>query len=163
MEKISVRYVQEPLALMVDGELRLNPRNTVFWNDPGRFGARQHAAGFWSSADPGHVVFHETGHAAMVQGLYEAITRGGTAMTHVVTPEWVQEGLDSFVDTMPTAEHVDRALAEKILRQVGRHALVSLPEFVAEVFAGLMAGRHYDEDILTKYRDCGGPPVPGPA
>jgi hypothetical protein len=155
MEKIPVRYVQEPLALMVNGELRLNPRNTVFWNDPGRFGARQHAAGFWSSADPGHVVFHETGHEAQVKRLHHFLVTNTPAKREpdIFTLEWVRSTFPEGNMNRAMEEIITPELAPRILAQVGRHALTTTQEFVAEVFAGRMAGRQYDPEIMQLYED----------
>ena len=44
-----------------------------------------------------------------------------------------------------------RVLAEKVLSQVGRHALNSAADFVGEVYAGMQAGKRYDDDIMERY------------
>jgi hypothetical protein len=52
---------------------------------------------------------------------------------------------------------VDMAVASK----VSSYACSSQGEFVAETFAGLVAGKRYPNEVLGLYRQLGGPPVGG--
>jgi hypothetical protein len=83
--------------------------------------------GYFSSSHQYHTVFHELGH--MEHGLA------------------VGERYDSIVNAF---------IPEAISSQVSRYAKQNGLEFVAETYAGLMAGRTYSEEVMRTYRLYGG-------
>lgn len=87
-----------------------------------------HATGVYSSPHPDHVIRHEIGHARFC-------TRAGIA--RVVLLEGLEIGLPR----------------DRIARIVSSTAARNPLEFVAEVYAGLWAGRVYPEDVMRCYRD----------
>jgi hypothetical protein len=86
--------------------------------------------GFWSSGDRLQPVRHEYGH--FLHGTRD--------------PEKARQA-----DQWAAAEEQAVAL------RVSRYAWVAPAEFVAEVFAGMLAGKRYDEDVMHLYQRYGGP------
>jgi hypothetical protein len=100
-------------------------------SDPER--QRKMAESNWlSSADPDHVIFHECGHFAHREA----------------DPEAFGKMLRS-----PALGKIQKAVAGR----VSRYATSAKYEFVAETFAGLMAGKRYDSDVMNLYASLGGP------
>lgn len=108
--------------------ISINP-SALYWNDPvsAAYEARQQR--FWSSDDPLHPLLHEAGHAL----IYKA------------SPEsW--EGMRDLTNAQKTV-----AAGEVSVR-----ACQDAYEFSAEVFAALMAGQKYGENIMRWYKSRGG-------
>lgn len=71
-----------------------------------------------------------------------------------------QTGFTNFED-MPTSENFyQKEVQSSIERSVSSYAASDPKEFVAEVFAGLMLGKTFPEDIMQLYKELQGPPVP---
>lgn len=104
-----------------------------FWKDPAGISAEQHRIGFWSSGSPDHVLWHELGHALHAQSASDAFDRQKSAFA---APSW-------------------QAIANRVSQYAGR----TQNEFVAEVFAGAIAGNHYSEDVQRLYGQLHGPTV----
>jgi hypothetical protein len=82
-----------------------------------------------------HVLMHELGH-----------------MAH-------SDKVGQRFDTMRNA-YLPQDLKEKIKKDVGRYAGTNGLEFVAEVFAALVTGKKYDEDIMRFYTNVLDGPMP---
>ena len=89
---------------------------------------------YFSSTHPQHIIHHEVGHALHARGL----------------------GLEEYYtirDNFTRPEDVATAL------RVSTGAAINTSEFVAETFAGMLAGKDYDPGVKALYQKLGGPPV----
>jgi hypothetical protein len=94
--------------------------------------ARAGGKGWFSSSAPDHIIAHEVVHAEHFKAL----------------------GKDQFEQAKKLRfrpEHIGTA------QKVSRYAATKPVEFVAEVGAGLKAGKTYDADVMGMYRKLGGP------
>jgi hypothetical protein len=141
----------------------INQNNLALAEFPDRLAIWQHEKGFWSSADISHPFFHAAGHESHI---HEQARKMEVAGFHnPVDPNYTLQGWSDYYHAV--SEHKQlcdqvnfpKELAEKILAQVGRHALHSYPDFIAEVFVGLLAGRRYDAEIMNEYYANSGVPV----
>lgn len=103
------------------------------WADPAASMAKSYASRWFSSPDPDHIVHHELGHALHLRHAGEA------AYERVKKLRFTEKNRELV------AAHVSRYGAEKPI------------EFVAEVYAGLKAGKSYNEDVMRLYRKLHGP------
>jgi hypothetical protein len=110
----------------------LNPDHPS-WSDPAAFFADPKYQTWFSSNHPEHTIYHEVGHGLHARAL---------------GPERFDEWKDSFA----SAEDYRTA------RKVSKYATTNTSEFVAEVYAARVAGKRYDDDVLTLYERLGGPP-----
>jgi len=113
------------------GEILINP-NAEMWQDPKGRMAKAFSEGVASSDRPDHAVIHEVGHWAHLQGL---------------SPQRRQEMRQPF----------DQATRQQVAKEVSLYAASKKEEFVAEVFAGRVAGRKFSAEIMKLYREFGGP------
>lgn len=97
------------------------------WRDIERRTQELRESGFWSSADPRHVLFHEAAH-------------------HHMNEIGAMHGRASFI-------RLDEAM---IARKVSIRAGADKDEFMVEVRAAIMAGRRFDDDVMNLYRKMGG-------
>ena len=90
---------------------------------------------WFSTLDPDHPIYHESGHAKHFQALgkaaYVALRKT------VLSPEELG-----------------------VARIVSRYAKVNPLEFVAETYAAIRLGMSYDDPVMSLYRKFGGPPPP---
>ncbi|MCC6424869.1 MAG: hypothetical protein IT447_15460 [Phycisphaerales bacterium] len=103
----------------------LNPA-APFWKDPAGFMKREHQAGYLSSADPRHVMFHEQAHN-----------------------NFATRKLDHQNRRLTTTEF---AVASRVSFRAAENA----DEFIAEVLAGRLAGKRYDSQVMDLYRRLSG-------
>lgn len=106
-----------------------------FWRDPAAGLRDMKAKGWLSSDDPLHIFDHESGHAIHFRE----------------NPSRFFEGTGDFHPSTATA---DRATA---VGEVSRYAGTEATEFVAEVFAGRMAGIRFSQEVMDLYEIYGGP------
>ncbi len=122
------RGIQSP-ALAIKARIVINPA-ADYWRDPVRNVAKQrHPAKFWSSDSPIHPLIHEAGHVM----LYKAV------------PERFEDLRD-----------LSNAQKTVAAGEVSYRACLDAHEFVAEVFAGLVAGKKFSKEVLRWYRSRGG-------
>jgi hypothetical protein len=104
----------------------------VAWEDMVAFlRERQH---FYSTQNLQHLVRHELGHAAH----YRAISSSPVDRDRI----WSAESLK-----------IEQA---RIAQKVSGRAMWNPKEFVAEVYAGLWAKVHYDDDVIALFHGFGG-------
>lgn len=103
------------------------------WYSPDIYFAADHNNWF-SSRHPQHVIHHEVGHALHARAL----------------------GRQAFTDTL---EKFDNMPDLTTARKVSSYASSDKGEFVAEVYAALVAGRPLDDDVRLLYDRLGGPAV----
>jgi hypothetical protein len=115
-----------------DDRLAVNV-SAEFWSDP--FGQMEQLGteGYFSSANPHAIIYHEIGHA-LHRRQFESGHQWWRAASTPLNP-------------------LDRELAER----VSAYAVLDAGEFVAETFAGLVAGRTFDGEVMTLYRNLKGP------
>jgi hypothetical protein len=115
-----------------------------YWKDPAAVTREQFQKGFWSSDDPMHVVTHEFAHlkhADVVDiDIFAAEMQVPDSGTQPTTLRWLLG--DPEYD---------------VVRRVSEYATHSRLEFVAETYAGMRAGKTYDEQVMALYRRLGGP------
>ena len=114
-------------------ELVVNVRSP-YWKKAEGNAKAQFDAGWWSTDDPRHPLIHEIGHAAHAKHdrrLY-------LALKHSAMPDEVLIALTG---------------------KVSGYAMTSPHEFVAEVFAGLLAGEEYGDDVMAWYVRWRGFPI----
>jgi SPP1 gp7 family putative phage head morphogenesis protein len=108
--------------------------NHPYWSDP-NYIQQAHFLGESSTDDPLHVAYHEGAHALHHRKIgdagYRALDRNPLTGDELVAARFVSE-----------------------------YAKTGEPEFVAEVYAGLVAGRSYNQDVMKVYRKLGGPKPP---
>lgn len=107
--------------------LFLNP-HYAFWDNLKNDADKQYNAGGWSSNDKHHILYHELGHF-----LHYVIDRKNFAL-------------------LRTAEFTEVNLA----LSVSSASQYNATEFVAEVFAGLIVGKHYSSKVMTLYKQLKG-------
>jgi hypothetical protein len=114
------------------GKIHINEKSD-YWKDPAAAAKKQHESGWMSTGHPNHVIHHETGHALQDKaGNLSRMTNEQFSATH-------RQALEG---------------------KVSRYAMTQPKEFIAEVFAGLAAGKTYDEAVMRYYRGWNGPAVP---
>jgi hypothetical protein len=113
-----------------DGELVINPDDS-YWSDPAGFGELEgpQGTGFISTGSAFHVVFHELGHLNHLWADFERA---------------LQLEFDHENDAQTA-------------RRVSTYAAEAPGEFVAEAFAGRLAGVEYDQEVNELYDRLGGP------
>lgn len=103
------------------------------WYDPAKVMKEEHADGLYSSDNVSHVADHELAHALQGKAL-------GKDYMHKL-----DDG------------RFDRATEKMIESKVSRYASATHGEFVAEVFAGMRAGKTYDAQVMKLYNGFNGP------
>lgn len=106
--------------------------NAVYsqWGQGAKDAKLQFSKNYWSTDNQYHVIFHESGHLA-----------------HYVSNPHVY--LQLYGKKLSSK---DILIAEKVSLYAGESKL----EFIAEVFAGLVSGREFDDDIMKLYNSLGG-------
>ena len=112
--------------------LMINVSNE-FWRDPTGTMSGLAASRFVVSDDPRATIYHEVGHA-----LHRRRYRLGF--------RWLIES------SARLSEHERR-----IAQRVSQYACENAGEFVVEVFAGLVAGRIFDGEVMALYQKLRGP------
>lgn len=122
-----------PAAYSSKGKvIYLNERHP-YWADPGGVMARANRKRPWfSTSEPEHIVTHELGHAR-----HDAAS--GADYERHRKADW------------------GPGEREAIAGEVSEYGASKPVELVAEVYAGLKAGRVYDEAVMRLYRIYGGP------
>jgi hypothetical protein len=106
--------------------------------DAARTAREQKDSGWWSSDDPLHPLYHEMGHAAH----------------HAAFPD-LYHGYDDDIGP----DHFMYPMLSGAGRSVSQYSQRDAKEFVAEVFAGRMAGNDYPPDVTKLYNKLGGQPL----
>jgi hypothetical protein len=114
------------------------PRGTIdynelapTWKDPATAAKHNRASGWWSSSSPTHTVQHEIGHV-----------------------KDAMHGLRGYSGLMPWGvASSERSKAKSVAGRVSNYAKTNEAEFVAEVYAGLRAGKRYDREVMRAYRE----------
>ena len=93
-------------------------------------------------------IYHEFGH---LQDIERVLTRAPATSQ-------LKKGAK-----MPAAlkEWLDNSEAQKVAREVSWYSTQGPNEFIAEVFAGLMNGNKFSDDVMALYRKLHGPSIPG--
>jgi len=112
------------------GSYAINANSGMFPNMP-KQAREQRRIGWMSTLDPRHPALHETGHA-----LHQKRNIKGFEADYVAGPFSLVAG------------------------RVSQYAKSSEAEFVAEVYAGLRAGKLYDHKVMSAYRDAMNGPKP---
>lgn len=118
-----------PKEIGTNGLIFLNPAYSQ-WGQLEQDVKLQFSKNYWSTDNKHHVIFHESGHLA-----------------HYANNPLVYLQL------------YGKELSPKdvlIAKKVSLYAVKSKLEFVAEVFAGLVAGKKFDDDIMKLYISLGG-------
>lgn len=115
--------------------LYMNPRAKFFGADGEEYVKNAEKIGFWSSGNSNHVLFHEMGH-----------------MAHR------KNDLSAYISTRTKMADADKI---RFKGQVSDYGLTARTEFVAEVFAGHMAGKRYSKDVYDYYDAQRGWPLKG--
>ena len=113
-----------------------SPSNDVIWVNPRRgttLKPSQARPGYFSTNHPFHVFFHELGHCAHHD-------RAGSMFD-------AYKNTDFYGDK------------DAIAQEVSRYAVFNGVEFAAEVFAGLLTGKHYSDVVMRRYKAVNGPEV----
>lgn len=131
----------------IDGVLRWNVESAYF-RSPAKFARYQrYAVNHWSSDDPRHVVYHETGHLLHYRKREDRILADdGTILR--------------FDDTTGYVADFDLGQKTFISQNVSRYAFTNSNEFVAEVYAGHLGGQTYSDEVMEMYRKFRGPELP---
>lgn len=120
----------------IGSRVTINP-NSWFWQDPEGNAKKLHERGVFSTDDPSHVVTHEVGHSLHRR-------------------QYPRPGYDSMLVNHRFEGAEQRAAIEK---EVGKYATTNGHEFVAEVFAGMVAGKTYSPTVMRAYKELHGPEV----
>lgn len=113
------------------GKIFINERHP-YWQDPPKVMGPSYARGWFSSDHDEHIIVHELGHA----------------LHHRIDPTFYV-GL--------RRQKLNPAAVPTIETEVSRYGTDSPHEFVAEVFAGLSAGKTYNRAVMAMYRQLKGP------
>ncbi|MEW5821491.1 MAG: hypothetical protein AB1782_14965 [Cyanobacteriota bacterium] len=104
------------------------------WQGLASMTKRNYSAGYTSTDNPKHNIYHEIGHAIHQR-------------CHPI----------KFLNLVLSGTRFSPDEQVYISTQVSIYAAKTVFEFVAEVFAGQMAGKKYPEDIMKYYYELGGP------
>jgi len=118
--------------------MRLNPKSDVMRN-PKEMMATQAKYNNWSSSDVHHIIYHEVGHK-------EHQSFAGNA---------VLSDLQKKI-----RPYYDPNISPKVRKEVSQYGMTSPLEYVAEVFAGHIAGRKWSQEVLNGYYYYRGPRLP---
>jgi len=111
-----------------------NRKSSAVWKNMVEYQQKAFDAGWQSSPDPNHIVYHELGHVLSKRG-------GGIDK-------------DSYrTNTNGNSNPYFKTTAAKVSRYAGTNG----QEYVAEVYAATRAGRSFDADVMRVYSDLGGP------
>jgi hypothetical protein len=110
--------------------LMINPQATA-WRNP-KLIQENYTAGRWASDHPLAVIHHEMGH-----------------FLHMHNYGYSKYSLLRTVD-------LTKKEREMIAQEVSLYATANVLEFVAEVYAGMMAGRKFSSEIMALYKRFGG-------
>jgi hypothetical protein len=113
-------------------EISINAQQP-YWADPAKAMRRAYRTRWFSSADPDHVTHHEIGHALHVRSA----------------------GIDEYRRIVRS--RFGDAKKALVRRHVSAYGATQPVEFVAEVYAGMAAGKSYNEQIMGLYRELKGP------
>jgi hypothetical protein len=102
------------------------------WREPAAFMQEQADKEWFATNHPQHLMHHEVGHGLHARAL----------------------GRQDF-DDLP--DWFARPQDEAVALKVSRYAATEPGEFVAEVYAGMIAGRPFGDDVLKLYDRLGGP------
>ncbi len=114
----------EHVAAYRHGKIYLNAKSD-HWLNP--ITKMAEVAGFLSSSDPNHPIYHELGHA-------------------------LHERRNKALFIFARRIKIDAEIAV----QVSAYACENGQEFVAEVYAGIQTGHVYTNEVMTHYRHLGG-------
>ncbi|MDD5271090.1 MAG: phage minor head protein [Methylovulum sp.] len=103
------------------------------WDNPLADAVAQQAKGVWSTGHERHILHHELGHLAHYRR----------------APAAYQSALAGELSAAETS----------VAGRVSLYAADGPAEFVAETFAGLLIGKHFDAEIITLYQKLHGPDV----
>lgn len=122
-----------PAAFLIrTGEIIINP-NCDYWKDPKARMDKAFKEKWASSDNVHHAVIHEVGHWAHRESVGEEQFRK----------------LDK--------SRLTKSQVELIQGEVSRYGATKRTEFVAEVFAGKVAGRKFSDEVMKLYQKFGGP------
>jgi hypothetical protein len=112
-----------------------NPK-ADFWKNPEEDSKREFESGWWTSSHPLHPIFHEIGHAnhyASDRAKFKSAIYGG---------------------------RIPDSIRVEIGKEIGggrrAYAFTNKAEFVAEIFAGVGAGRKFSPRVIELYKEYGG-------
>lgn len=118
---------------MRDGQIWMNTNNE-FWDDLEKQQRQAFDEGWFSSEDPNHVVYHE--------------------IAHKLHHDKVGDRDFMYSPLMTLRE--DAIIAE----EVSFYGATESAEMVAEVFAGVIAGKTFSKEVMDIYEKYGGPDLP---
>jgi hypothetical protein len=104
-----------------------------FYDDPKREAERHHSTGWLSSASEDHVIIHEIAHGLHFKKLGDYRFRQ--------------------IRRLPVPPEIKQAVS----REVSIYGSTDNMEIVAEVYAGMKAGKKYSSQIMDYYRSIEGP------
>jgi len=118
-----------------DGDQVVVNVSSEFWNDPVTAMRELARTGYLVSDDPRAIIYHEVGHT-----LHRQRFRRGWRW-------WLESSRPLTPDE------------RRVAARVSRYATEDTGEFVAEVFAGLVVGREFDDDVGALYQKLRGPAI----
>lgn len=113
------------------GKIFINEKHRV-WDDPGAFMEESSRTGWFSSDSTDHIIAHEVGHALNERAV-------GNAKYRELRERKFRPNISA-----------------SIRENVSVYASTAPVEFVAEVYAGLSAGKSYNNAVMDLYRMLGG-------
>jgi hypothetical protein len=131
----AVHAARVPAAYEAAGERILINETHDYWRDPAGWmlAANRKQPPWFSTSEPNHIIVHEVGHAKHHANLGDAQYK------------LVGTGTFSAAEKAFVAQHVSRYAAQEPA------------EFVAEMYAGLAAGKSYNAEVTRLYLAYGGP------
>lgn len=163
--KLLEKYYGNPNSLTLEEKLKLIESRQIFENNIYNLqkGINVEAVGVKINSKgekfvvmhlqpEGHSIYHEMGHLQDVFAKKE---------THISNPFRTEINMrrDEF-NLFPTKTHKEFLNDKSIQKAAGKisaYAQTSKDEFVAEVYAGLVSGKKFPEDVMTLYKKYGGP------
>jgi hypothetical protein len=162
-------------------ELYLNPRAN-FWDNPEQITSQLNRKGMWSSGAKYHVIRHEVGHIAYEDALRSRFPSVQSVMGDAEFGGIIKEDIrvllnpeDKNFNPGAAMNKIDDAFVTgnlqdliggfgageaEIARSVSLRAEAGPTELVAEVFAGTLAGKGYNQNVLELYQRFMGPELP---
>jgi hypothetical protein len=133
---------RDSIASAEGGILTINGSHP-FWSDPKGNMKRIYAAGESTTDHRHHIIRHEIGH-----------------LEHAKQSPLLNLN-NNLVETGDSLKgRFSKELADHIAANTSKQAMYRANEFVAEVYAGLVGGKKYDDTIMNYYRELGGPKLP---
>ena len=156
------KYYKNPNSLSLEQKLQLIESRYSFLNNISNLergidiGINKTKSGYliekMKLQSEGHTIYHEMGHLQDLFAKKEA---------HISSPILTEINMRrDMLNIFPTKTHkefINDKSIQEITGKVSPYSQTSSDEFIAEVYAGLVSGKKFSDDVIALYKKYGGP------